>query len=98
MTHYTTRIKIPNQKQKLGVSNKTTVQNIVFKTAKQKFDKLTSQRTTVVHYSTPTFNNDLVFTLTIQLTPIQLQLERRAWLILRIAQFLSSHWLFTKRK
>ena len=28
---------------------------------------------------TPTFNNDLVFTLIVQLTPIQLQLERRAW-------------------
>ena len=78
MTHYMTRIKILNQKHKLGVSNKTTVQYIVFKTAKQKFDKVKSQLTTGVHCSTPTFNNDLVFTLIVQLTPIQLQLERRA--------------------
>ena len=87
-----TRIKILNQKHKLGVSNKTTVQYInCIKTAKQKFDKVKSQLTTGVHCSTPTFNNDLVFTLIIQLTPIQLQLERRAWLSLRIAQFLRSH-------
>ena len=71
MTQYMTRIKILNQKHKLGVSNKTTVQY-----TKQKFDKVKSQLTTGVHCSTPTFNNDLVFTLIVQLTPIQLQLEK----------------------
>ena len=55
MTQYMTRIKTLNQKHKLGVSNKTTVQYINCKTAKQKFDKVKSQQTTGVHCSTPTF-------------------------------------------
>ena len=45
--------------------------NCIYNTAKQKFDKVKSQLTTVVHCSTPTFNNDLVFTLIIQLTYIE---------------------------